>query len=529
MSKSNESELSRLRKENEEQRKALATLSAQLSEALAGNKELLAQIKELQQKLDILLVQYKKRNRKDFGPKTERRNPQKAIEQPSAPKKPKAVGSAADDAGSDGNVSRKHIHRHKVPTEPVEHPVSEEDAICPNCQIETAPVGIKLSYQLDKIVNTLRRYEHQQEVRACQTCKQYIVTAKKPAEAQGQFSPALRADIIVGRFGDGLPHNRQEKRFKRENATIPRSTQSDCSIDSALTLQGLWELLQAEIHESKIIKTDDSEIKVQDRALKGRMRKGKMTVYVTKSLTAFDFSPDQSFHKNIEFLRTFSGLVQADAARGFDALYRDGTKIEVGCNAHSRRKYFDCLPVAPVACNYILNIYEKLYDVEREFKDSSPAQRLAARRSRSKPLIKKLRRKIDSLKRTLNPTSPLLLAIEYTLNHWIALTRFLKDPDLDIDNNLAEQAIKTFVLMRKNSLFVGSDVGGKAAAIHLSFLASCAQNKIDPVAYLTDVFTRISTTPPEQLSQLLPNHWAQFRKASILQARPSESNSSKMP
>jgi len=76
---------------------------------------------------------------------------------------------------------------------------------------------------------------------------------------------------------------------------------------------------------------------------------------------------------------------------------------------------------------------------------------------------------------------------------------------------------------------VGSDVGGKAAAIHLSFLASCAQNKIDPVAYLTDVFTRIATTPATELSKLLPNHWAQSRKASNLQAAPSENNSSKMP
>ncbi len=245
--------------------------------------------------------------------------------------------------------------------------------------------------------------------------------------------------------------------------TIPRSTQSDCSIDSALTIQKLWELMQTEIRESKIIKTDDSEIKVQDRSLKGRMRKGKMTVYVAKTLTAFDFSPDKSFKLNIEWLKNFSGFVQADAANGFDALYEDGSKIEVGCNAHSRRKYFDCLPVAPVECNYILDIYEKLYDIEREFKDSPPAQRLAARRRRSKPLIKKLRKKIDSLKKTLNPTSPLLLAIEYTSNHWLALTRFLKDPDLDIDNNLAEQAIKAFVLMRnyaKSTKYVNSSRWG---------------------------------------------------------------------
>jgi len=116
------------------------------------------------------------------------------------------------------------------------------------------------------------------------------------------------------------------------------------------------------------------------------------------------------------------------------------------------------------------------------------------------------------MKATLNPTHPLLAAINYTLDHWIALTQFLKNPELNIDNNEAEQAIKDFVLMRKNSLFVGSDLGGKAAAIHLSFLASCKRNKIDPVAYLADVFTRINSLKTSELEQLLPNRWAQSRK-----------------
>jgi len=103
-------------------------------------------------------------------------------------------------------------------------------------------------------------------------------------------------------------------------------------------LEPLFDLLNREIRKSKVIKTDDSEIKTQDRSLKGRMRKGKMTVYLGLALTAFDFSPDQSFQRNIAWLKDFIDYVQADAASGFDALYRDGTKIEVGCSAHSRRK-----------------------------------------------------------------------------------------------------------------------------------------------------------------------------------------------
>ena len=333
----------------------------------------------------------------------------------------------------------------------------------------------------------------------------------------------------MGRFGDGLPHARQEKRFKREKVTVPRATQSDCSIDSALTIEPLFDLLNRETRKSKVIKTDDSEIKIQDRSLKGRMRKGKITVYVTKTPTAFNFSPNQSFQRNIAWLKNFSGYVQAYAARGFDAIYKDGSKTEVGCGAHSRRKYFDCLSLAAIESNRILNLYEKLYDVERDFRGKTSTERLAARRKISKPLVKKLRVAIVSLKDRLNPTHPLLAAIGYTLNRWIALTKFLKDPDLDIDNNEAERAIKFFVLMRKNSLFVGPDEGGKAAAIHMSFLASCRQNKIDPVAYLTDVFSKINSMKVSDLQQLLPDRWVQAQKASSIETNTPANDLSKKP
>lgn len=482
-------------------------LGKQLSESLAGNKDLRYQLKDLQAKLDILIVQFKKRNRKDYGSATEKHNPQKA---PSVTRKKPRTPRTSPQAD---NISRKHIRRHKLPGEPVFHPVAPEKAICPHCSVATAFVSNKLSYQLDKIVSSMRYLEHQQEVRSCQKCKVYVVTAQKPDAAQGQFSPALRADIVTNRYGDGLPHNRQEKRFKREGVTIPRSTQSDCSLDSASIVELLYDLMGREVRKSAVINTDDSEIKIQDRKLKGRMRKGKMTVHVARSLklVVFAFSRDQSFDQNKAWFKDFVGYVQADAARGFDALYKDGSKIEVGCHAHSRRRYYDCLPIDPKPCNVILDIYEKLYAVERDIKGKTPHERFVARRSRSKPLIKKLRKKVVALKGTLNPTHPLMSAVDYTLNHWIALTRFLKNPDLDIDNNSAEQAIKDFVLMRKNSLFVGSDAGGKAAAIHLSIMASCKANNINPVEYLTDVFSRINSMKTSELAQLLPNRWAKSK------------------
>jgi len=325
--------------------------------------------------------------------------------------------------------------------------------------------------------------------------------------------------IIVDKYADALPNYRQTKRFRRENAIIPRSTQSNWMIASSLTVEPLYELLKREVLLSKVVQTDDSWIKIQDRRLKGRMRKGKITSYVGDKLHPlifFDFSPDLSFQRNKEILRNYSGFVQCDAANGFDELFNEGEskKTEVGCGAHSRRKYWQCAQDAAyeLVCGEILEIYRMLYDVEREIREQDFEARHSARQAKSKPLTEKLKEKLLELKDSLPPTNPLMKAVSYTLNHWTALNQFLDDADLEIDNNACERAIKAWVLVRKNILFTGSDRGGKAAAIHLSFIASCNRLGIDPLEYLTDVYSRINTMKTSELEQLLPDRWLKSKE-----------------
>jgi hypothetical protein len=247
------------------------------------------------------------------------------------------------------------------------------------------------------------------------------------------------------------------------------------------------------------------------------MRKGKMTPYIgdkNHPYIVFDFSPDQSFNRNKTFFADYSGMVQADAAPGFDAFFKDGSKIEVGCSAHSRRKYWEYLLTCPddPDCMTVLDIYRDLYLIEDATAKKSPGERLAMRRRKSKPLVKKLRKVLMALQNKFPPTNGLMEAVHYTLNHWLALTRFLKDGDLDIDNNACERAIKAFVLTRKNFLFAGSDEGGRAAAILLSFIATCDMQGINAIEYLSDVFSRINNMKVSELPSLLPNRWAQAQK-----------------
>jgi transposase len=283
-------ELLRLREENKELTGRLTAIQLQLKESLEGNKELRQQMKDLQGKLDILITQIKKRNQRDYGPKTERHNPRPAlaiagIVAVKPPKKPVARNH------------EKHILTQGLPSEPVNHSVSPEKSLCPSCAIETVVFDHEVTYQLEKLTQTLKLLEHRAETRSCPKCKQYVVTAEKPMPPiPGSYAgPGLLADIITSKFDDALPNNRQEKRFKREKAIIPRSTQSDWVIEAAFTLTLLQALLKKHVLSSKSVKTDDSEIKVQDRKYKGKMRKGKMSVYLGDrhhKSTAFDFSPN---------------------------------------------------------------------------------------------------------------------------------------------------------------------------------------------------------------------------------------------
>ena len=357
-------------------------------------------------------------------------------------------------------------------------------------------------------------------MRSCQKCKQYIVTAEKPpSPIPGSYvGPRLLAYTCVAKLAYGLPLYRQAKILKHEKAIVPRSTQSDWVLAAGRMVDPLIVLMKRETKKSKVIKSDDTEIKIQDHTRNGTMRKGKMTPYIGDKehpYIVFDFSPDLSFARNIEFFEDYSGFVQVDAAGGFDKLFKDGSKTRVGCSAHSRRDYYEYLLLIDPDdrdCVDVLDIYNQLYRIEDAISDKSADVRLAVRRRKSKPLVKRLHRILLRLRGKFPPTNGLMKAVEYTLANWIALNQFLKHPHLDIDNNECERTVKSFVLCRKNFLFAGSDEGGKAAANLLSLIATCEKHKIDPVEYLADVFTRINDMKTSELAILLPDRWALAQK-----------------
>ena len=512
--KENLAEKTRLTAEVQKLTHLLEELQKSLQSALEGNSGLSLQLKDLQEKLDMLLAKKKNRDRRDFDSKNEGRNPRPAtIDKP-----PPRNRSHAESPPPDNFIDSPDIPEQTVP-----HYVDDSHRICPHCHIETEFVSNTVTYQLEKLVCSLKRLKHQQEVRSCPKCKAYITTANKPSPPiPGSYAgPGLLADVVVSKVEDGLPNNRQQKIYRRQNIAVPRSTQCDWFIAMSTTCRLLYDLLNAEILKSEIIQTDESGIKIQDRKLKKNIRKGKMVAYrgdAGRPFVSFRFSPDLSFDDNKAFLKDFKGIVQADAARGFDALFKDGSKIEAGCNAHLRRKIFDARELEPELCDKMLDLFTAVYKIEHESRNESQDVRLARRRRKSKHLMKKLRKMLVQAKDFFSPSHLLAEAATYGLNHWHALNRFLKNPRIDPDNNAIEREIKSLVLSRKNFLFSGSNAGAEALAIHLSLVASAKRNGLNPIEYLTDVFARINDLKTSEIRQLLPDQWMPLRKQNTAHA-----------
>jgi transposase len=500
-----ELQIESLRLENARLQKQLAEMQSNLQAALEGNAELLRQLAQVQEKLDLLIAKKKNRDRNQFGSKAEGMNPRPA--EPAI--KPSRLRSEKEEP--------LKFDIHAVPADAsIPHQLTPEERICPHCNVETEFVANTVTRQLESVLRSIKIVEHLQETRSCRKCKSYIRTAAKPeSPIPGSYASAsLLATVVSDKVEDGLPNFRQQKRFLRESISIPRSTQCDWFTAMSLSVEPLYELIKREILKSEIIQTDDSMIKIQDRQHSKNIRKGKMTVCRGDDLhkfVCFIYSKNQSFESNKEFFKNYSGIIQADAAGGFDALFRKDSAgngaTEAGCNAHGRRKIFDAAIMEMIIATKMLDIYERLYEIEKRARKMSLDQRLAVRQKQSAPLMDQLHALHIENQQNFTPSHLLATAANYALKHWNALTLFLENPKVEIDNNASEREIKAFVLARKNFLFAGSDAGAKALAIHFTLIASAKRNGLNHLEYLADVFGRINQTKTSELHQFLPDRW----------------------
>src|SRR5262249_47615969 len=239
----------------------------------------------------------------------------------------------------------------------------------------------------------------------------------------------------------------------------------------------------------------------------------------------FDFTVNRKRDGPQHFLANYQGYLHADAFSGYDGLYLPDPRtaqariIEVACNAHARRKFFEARGSDALRSHQALAYYRQLYELERGAKDFSDAQRLQMRQDLAVPILGQFHTWLEAQRREGLPKSPMAEALGDALNNWAALVRYTQAGFLAIDNNVAEREMKRIAIGRKNWLTVGSPRGGRTAAVLFSFTSTCQRLGVEPWEYLQDVLTRMPTTPAGQLGDLLPDHWQAARPAKM--ATPS--------
>jgi len=222
----------------------------------------------------------------------------------------------------------------------------------------------------------------------------------------------------------------------------------------------------------------------------------------------FDYTPTRGRAGPAKFLEGYQGYLQADAYSVYDAFFKKARGlVEVGCWMHARRYFFKALESDEQHMGPALHLIGRLYGVEERARDFTPDERLALRQRLSAPVMEKLRGYLEKIRGELLPKSPGARAVRYALNQWDALTRFLEDGDLEIDNGASERANRGVAVGRGNWTFFGSDRGGQTAAVLLSFVATCKGCGVEPFAWFRDVLTRIATHPVNRLAELLPHNW----------------------
>lgn len=427
-------------------------------------------------------------------------------------------GQAAVEADSGERMprERKKARAHGRQALPAELPrrvevvdLPEAERICRRCGAEKAVIGHEVSEKLEYVPASYHVVQTKRVKRAC-PAGHGVTVAPSPLQAveKSMAAEGLLAQVVVSKYADHLPLYRQEAILARHGVTLSRSTQCDWVRGVARACEPIVEEIKRQILQTDYLQTDDTSVVVlggEEASFKGRL-----WAYLDPLARQVVFEATATHERAgpEAFLSSFRGYLQADAYKGYDALYASGRMVEVACWAHGRRRFKDALDTDPRAAA-VLALVQQLYAVEDEAKELSPEERRAIRKERSVPVLAKIDELRHRLQLDVLPKSPLGDALRYLDNQWAPLQRFVEDGRLAIDNNRAENQLRIVAVGRKNWLFAGSLEGARWTAILYSLVQSCRLAEIDPFLYFRDVLRRLPTHPQRLIAQLTPRSWAQ--------------------
>lgn len=378
--------------------------------------------------------------------------------------------------------------------------LSDEEKTCA-CGCALTHIKDEKSEQLEIIPAKIYVIEHVRKKYACKKCQTTIKVAKQPTAPipRSIAASGLLSHVLVSKFQDHLPLHRQETIIKRIGVDIPRATLSLWVIKCAELLFPLLKLMQDRILTYDIAYADETTLQVLNDPNKGVQSKKYIWLFAggppEEFVYCYHYHHSRSHEVPINFLEDFTGFLHCDGYPGYDSLARKNSlMVLVGCLYHARRKFVEVVKLMPNkegVATHVINSIAKLAHIEEEIKNLPLPEKQVTRLNQAKPLLDDLHQYLINNQPHIPPKSLLGQAVSYTLNQWPKILNYLKDPRLDISNNLSERAIKPFVIGRKGWLFANSVEGAKAAAIIFSIIETCKYHKIEPYNYLRYVLNML--------------------------------------
>jgi transposase len=403
-----------------------------------------------------------------------------------------------------------------LPRVDVVHDLPASERCCDHDGLLLVEIGDVISEQLDIIPAKIQIIRHIRKKYACQ-CGQCIKTAPLPAQPipKSLASPGLLAHVTVSKYQDALPLYRQETILQRIGVDIPRATLANWMIRAGTLVQPLINLLQDRLLAYDIIQMDETTVQV----LKEDGKAAQSTSYLwlrrggppDQRVVLYDYDPSRGQAVPKRLLAGFTGYLQTDGYDGYNTIVALNGLTHIGCMAHARRKFSDAVKAQGKhkktgKAHRGLALIQKLYRIEKQVRKLEPEARHDHRQRHARPILDELRTWLDEALPQVPPTSATGKALNYLHNEWDKLIRYLDDGRLEIDNNLAENAIRPFVLGRKNWLFSNSVKGVKSSANLYSLIETAKVNNLEPYAYLRYLFTALPKAETvEAIEALLPS------------------------
>ena len=429
------------------------------------------------------------------------------------------------------HVRRKPVRKSLPPDLPrieVIHDIDEEEKIC-GCGAELVRIGEESSEKLDIIPQKLQVIRHIRPKYACKACEgsgdeehPAVRIAPPPQEMipKGIASAGLLAYIVTSKYVDAIPYYRQAKQFDRIGIDLPRSTMCEWVMETGRKCEPLVELMSDEIRSGPMIQMDETTVQVLGE--EGRENTAKSYMWVVRGgdpnhpLVLYHYHRGRSSQIPLRYLQDYTGYLQTDGYKGYDDAGELPGITHVGCWAHVRRKFFDAQKASKKtgSAEEAIARIGKLYQIESELRTSLEAGELSEdefvskRKERVEPILEQFYEYLQKKSGQVPPSTLLGKAVSYSLGQWPKLMRYLDASFLTPDTNRVENAIRPFVLGRKNWLFSGSPRGAYSSSALYSLVETAKANGLEPYRYLRFLFEKIPLArEKEDLEKLLPHRF----------------------